>query len=117
MNAAVDRLLAGCEPPIAELARGVCALVLQLLPSAVITVHNGDIGFGTAPGYKGLKFVVSPHSGHVTLGITRGAGLPDPAGLMEGKGRVHRHIKIRTDGELERPALRELMAAAARRPG
>jgi hypothetical protein len=31
---------------------------------------------------------------------------------MEGTGKVHRHVKIRHPGDLERPELRELMTAA-----
>ena len=34
------------------------------------------------------------------------------AGLLEGAGKVHRHHKLRTHADLERPELRALMAAA-----
>src|SRR5262245_3804412 len=54
------------------------------------TVEADHIGFGTDAGYKGLYFTVAAHRAHVTLGIARGASLPDPAGLMEGTGKVHR---------------------------
>jgi hypothetical protein len=47
----------------------------------------------------------------VTLGIDHGVGLPDPAGLMEGAGKVHRHVKLRTIADLDRPELRELLLA------
>jgi hypothetical protein len=117
MNDDVERLLATREPRVAELARHLCALVLQMYPDAVVTVDGGDIGFGSGTGYKGLVFVVAPHSRHVNLGIWGGAGLPDPAGLMEGTGKVHRHVKIRQTSDLDRPELRELMEAAlARQP-
>lgn len=108
----MERVLAARPPETAELARRLCELILQMYPSAVVTVDGGDIGFGSGKGYKGLVFVVTPHSKHVTLGIAGGAALPDPAGLMEGKGRVHRHVKIRQTGDLERPELRELMSLA-----
>jgi len=48
----------------------------------------------------------------VTLGIGHGADLPDPGGLMEGTGRVHRHVKLRRPEDVDRPGLRELLAAA-----
>ena len=108
----VEQLLASRDPRIAELARGLCALILRVYPDPVITVDGGDIGFGSGTGYKGLVFVVAPHRKHVTLGISGGAELPDPAGLMEGTGKVHRHVKIHQAGDLELPALRELMATA-----
>jgi hypothetical protein len=115
MNHDVEQLLAARQPPIAELARQLCALILQMYPDAVVTVDNGYIGFGSSSGYKGLVFVVGPHSRHVTLGLHGGVDLPDPANLMEGTGKVHRHIKLRLPGDLERPGLRELMAAALKR--
>lgn len=112
MNDDAERLLATRDPRIVDLSRQLCALILQVYPDAILTVANGYIGFGSSKGYKGLVFVVGPHSKHVTLGLSGGVGLPDPAGLMEGTGKVHRHVKIRQVGDLERPELRELMIAA-----
>jgi hypothetical protein len=115
MNDEVERLLAARQPRIAELARQLCALILQMYPDATVTVDNGYIGFGGSTGYKGLVFVVGPHSKHVTLGLYGGVDLPDPAGLMEGTGKVHRHVKVRQADDLKRRELRELMAAALKR--
>jgi Domain of unknown function (DU1801) len=117
MNDKVEQLLASQDPQVADLAREVCGLVLNMYPDAVVSVDGGDIGFGTGSGYKGLVFVVSPHSNHVTLGLVGGAGLPDPARLMEGKGKVHRHVKIRQSNDLTMPALRDLMTAALAQRG
>lgn len=115
MTDEVKRLLAAREPRIAELARRLCALTPRLYPDATVTVDNRYIGFGASKGYKGLVFVVGPHSKHVTLGLSGGVHLPDPAGLMEGTSKVHRHIKIRQASDLEQQELRELMAAALKR--
>ena len=65
----------------------------------------------------GSVFTVSPQRGYVNLGVARGASLDDPAGLMEGRGRVHRHVKIRDADQLDDVALGDLLgrALAARR--
>ncbi|MCU7731161.1 DUF1801 domain-containing protein [Actinoplanes sp. KI2] len=115
MNDEVKRLLATRDQHIAELTEQLCELILQLYPEATVTVDGGDIGFGAGTGYRGLVFVVSPHSRHVTLGLAHGAELPDPAGLLDGSGRVHRHVKLRSANDLQRTELHELMAAALRR--
>jgi hypothetical protein len=115
MTEAVEQLLAAREAGVAGLTRRLVALIEELYPEAVISVDGGDIGFGSGTGYKGLVFVVSPHAKHVTLGLAGGADLPDPAGLMEGAGRVHRHVKIREEADLVRPGLRDLMAVAVDR--
>jgi hypothetical protein len=113
----VERLLATQNPAIGELAGAACELILELYPDAVVTVDGNDIGFGATAGYNGLVFTVAPHARHVTMGFAGGASLPDPAGLLEGAGRVHRHHKLRTRADLERPELRTLMAAALDRAG
>ncbi len=114
MHPDVEPLLA-TRPATAALARAACGTILDLLPDAVVTVDRENIGFGTGTGYKRLVFVVAPHRAHVTLGIARGVELPDPAGLMEGTGKVHRHVKLRDEADLDRPELRELMRAAVAR--
>ena len=66
MNADVERVLDSCEPPVREVARRACEAVLGLLPDAVVTVDvQGNIGFGTAPGYEGWGHLPGlPASGH-----------------------------------------------------
>ena len=36
-----------------------------------------------------------PAKAYVAVGINRRADLPDPADLLEGVGKVHRHVKVR----------------------
>nr|WP_042181234.1 DUF1801 domain-containing protein [Kibdelosporangium sp. MJ126-NF4]CEL14901.1 hypothetical protein [Kibdelosporangium sp. MJ126-NF4]CTQ96469.1 hypothetical protein [Kibdelosporangium sp. MJ126-NF4] len=104
----VDKILERGGP----LALEVHELLLELFPDAVLTADDENIGYGTTMGYKGLKFTVAPFTGHVRLGIAGGAGLDDPANLMQGTGKVHRHIKVRSADQLADPALRDLLAAA-----
>jgi hypothetical protein len=115
MNEDAERLLAAAPPPTAALARQVCERILAIFPDAAVTTDEQRIAFGRRAGYKGLVFVVSAHRSHVTLGIAGGAGLPDPAGLMEGAGKVHRHVKLRDPADLVRPELGALMMAALSR--
>lgn len=108
----VEAVLATQQQSIARLGRDLCRRILALFPNAVVTVDGTDIGFGFDTGYKGLVFTVAPARQHVTLGISHGVGLPDPAGLLEGTGKVHRHVKIRRPDDLQRPELHDLMATA-----
>jgi len=110
-----DVVLDNCTPAVAPLARAVHAELLRLFPDALVTADADGIGLGTGPGYKHLVFTILPASRHVTIGIAHGVELPDPAGLLEGAGKVHRHVKLRTDADLRRPELTELFAAALAR--
>jgi hypothetical protein len=59
-----------------------------------------------------------PHSYWVNLGFYQGANLSDPNGLLEGTGKMLRHIKIRSDSEAENPQIIPLIksAIAERKP-
>jgi hypothetical protein len=114
MEDEVEQLFA-TQPETSGLARHVYDAVLEMFPGAVVTVDEQNVGFGTGTGYRGLVFTVAPYRAHVTLGIAYGASLPDPAGLMTGTGKVHRHVKLRALSDVDSPALRELMRAALAR--
>jgi hypothetical protein len=114
---ATDRFLAGVLGPMGDLARDAAALVRSVLPDAYETCEGGDCGFGTAPGYKGLVFTLTPQPDHITLGFANGAGLSDPTGLLEGRGKGHRHVRLDSLADLRRGALNKLLReAVARRP-
>jgi hypothetical protein len=51
---------------------------------------------------------------HVTFIFLRGAALPDPEGLLEGTGKYVRHVKVRTTADVKKPALKKLIAEAAK---
>ena len=57
-------------------------------------------------------FVISPQREHVNLGIVKGAALDDPNNLMEGKGKVHRHVKLHRVEQVHDPELEQLMHRA-----
>jgi len=48
----------------------------------------------------------------VKLGLGGGASLPDPHGLLEGSGKVHRYVVLQTPTDLRRPAVKQLVKAA-----
>lgn len=51
---------------------------------------------------------------HVTLAFLRGAALPDPEKLLEGKARFVRNIKLRSVAEVKRPGVKKLIAEAVK---
>jgi hypothetical protein len=55
---------------------------------------------------------VNVFSSHVNIGFFQGAGLPDPAGLLQGTGRSMRHVKLRPGAAVDAEALGELVKAA-----
>jgi len=51
---------------------------------------------------------------HVTLAFLRGAMLPDPEKLLEGKAMGVRNIKMRSLADVKRPGVKKLIAEAAK---
>jgi hypothetical protein len=48
----------------------------------------------------------------VKLGIAHGSELLDPKQLMQGSGKVHRYVQLRTKNDLKQPGLKPLLKAA-----
>jgi len=76
--------------------------VLEVLHDGMPTVCVGDAAFA----------YVNAYTAHVNVGFFQGAGLPDPAGLLQGGGKFMRHVKLRPDGAIDAAALEALIAAA-----
>ena len=51
---------------------------------------------------------------HVTLAFLRGAALSDPEGILEGKGKGVRNVRLRTPEDVKQPALRKLIEEAVK---
>jgi len=48
----------------------------------------------------------------VNVGFFQGAGLPDPARLLEGAGKRMRHVKLRPGTAIDAASLRRLIETA-----
>lgn len=51
---------------------------------------------------------------HVTLAFLRGAMLPDPGELLEGKAKGVRNVKLRSVADVNRPGVKRLILEAAK---
>lgn len=102
------------SPDVLEISNELQSIILRLFPAAEVTSDEDNIGFGFGSGYKDMVFVISPYTKHVNLGIVNGASLDDPEGLMQGSGKVHRHIKLHLVKDVHAPGLGELMQRALR---
>lgn len=110
-----EQAIASYPEPIKTLARQVRALIHDILPEVVevVWVQQKNTGFGTGPKKNSEHFCwLMPTKNHVNLGFNYGAELPDPNKLLEGTGKLFRHVKIRDAEQLNDPALRALLRFA-----
>ena len=71
--------------------------------------------FGISPTDKttGSFVSIAAYPKWITLFFLHGAGLDDPDGLLEGGGKQVRGIRLATAADLDKPAVRALIDAAA----
>ena len=76
--------------------------VRELLHDGHPTACAGDAAFAYVNAFKA----------HVNVGFFRGAELADPNGLLEGTGKLMRHVKLRPERDVDAPALTKLIETA-----
>jgi len=100
---------------ISELALALREVILEEAPDAsesIYQVYTVAIWFGFSGKMKDMFCYIATSAGHVNLGFPRGTLLPDPNQVLEGKGKGMRHIKFRTQHDVERPFVRRYIQAA-----
>ena len=108
--------LAPYGPHVSNLTLALRDVVLEEAPQAIESISKGyalaiGYSFTGRPLKDGFCHIVT-YSTHVNLGFNRGALLPDPNGILVGKGKSIRHITISNESELERPFVRRYLQAA-----
>jgi hypothetical protein len=114
MPRTAEILLAKYPAEVRALATAARAALAKWLPKSEQEVDSSApvIGFGYGPGYKGLVCALIISKTGVKIGLSRGSELADPAGLLAGSGKVHKHIQLRSPSDLRNPAVRALVKAA-----
>jgi hypothetical protein len=117
---AVTSILDPFAPEVRELALAARDLVRSLLPDAVEELDARDrlLGYSFIPGtYRGLAVAIAPQRSYVNLMFSKGVELTaiDAKGLLQGTGKVARHVRIQRREDLDEPELRKLIQAAAER--
>ena len=112
----LDGFLDKYLPEIAAQARACLKILRSRLPGAVQLVYDNYnalvIGFGPSEKPSEAVFSLVLYPRYLRLFFLQGTKVPDPDGLLQGSGNVVRHIRLREPTDLNRPDVREVMAAA-----
>lgn len=84
------------------------AMALASGPQIAEEVKYGGILFASRRGFCG----VFPYQNHVTLEFSEGSQLLDPYGVLAGKGKYRRHIRITAEEDIEAKRVAEYLHAA-----
>ena len=109
-----DRLVTAYPAQTQALISVARAALMASFPGATETVDIKArvLGYGYGPGYKDTVATLILSKSGVKIGVPYGAQLADPAGLLTGQGKVHRHVPIETEAQLKNRALVALLRAA-----
>ena len=111
MNQKVNNLMNDWQidnPALYEIANSVRTRILQLADTVDEEVKYGGILFAAPESFCGI-FV---YKQHVSVEFSHGAKILDPHGLLEGKGKGRRHLKLHTIEDVEDKHLTEYLRLA-----
>ena len=109
-------ILSKADPQIQELANRTRSLVHEIMPDVteVVWTKQNIINFGVGPKKMSEHFCyIGIFKAHINLGFYYGADLQDPHHLLEGTGKLMRHIKITSTQQIDDPSLQALVQSAS----
>ena len=119
MKSELDRIIAKQRPDMAKLVKAVLAKLRPRFPGAVEMVYDKKRGMvlGFCPDERASNVInsIGVYSKWINLYFFEGNALPDPNGLLQGEGNIVRHIRLNSADDLDRPAIKKLMAEALKR--
>lgn len=108
--------IANFTPEVAELAEAVLNKMRCRYPTALELVYDNynalAIGFSPTERASDGIFSIALYPRWVSLFFLQGAGMPDPAGLLKGNGKVAKHIVLPNPALLDDPTVKALMSEA-----
>jgi len=90
------------------LVQSLRELILSVDRSISEEVKYGGLLYSAGSPFCGIF----SYAQHVSIEFSNGAALPDPHHVLEGDGKLRRHIKVRTAGEITSKHVREYVAKA-----
>jgi hypothetical protein len=115
----LERFIGKYTPEIAAQIRAVRSKLRRLIPGATELVWDNynalAIGFAATERTGDVVVSIAAYPRWVSLFLFDAADLPDPDGLLRGKGKQARHIVLDAPDRLDDPGVRALIAAALRR--
>jgi hypothetical protein len=112
----VDSFIQTYSPGVQQVFHYLRSLARELLPDSEEILYEGwkNVSYGTGESRsdKDLILYIAPFKDSVNLGFFRGALLPDDKQLLKGTGKLLRHVKLKSIGELPEADVRALIVEA-----
>jgi len=96
MHTSPAAFLNNYPPEVAALALDLRVLLLDRLPGVeeVVDLPAKMVAYAYGQRYTDMICTIIPSKKGVKLGFNKGPELPDPAGLLEGAGKLSRYVQM-----------------------
>lgn len=115
-DARLDEFISRYVPSVAAEGRSALAHLRERLPTATRLVYDNYnalvVAFATSERPRDIILSIAFYPRYVTLFFLRGTMLPDPHGLLEGRGSTVRSVRLQPISRLVQPAVGALIDAA-----
>ncbi len=117
----LDKFLQKYSPEMEKLGRSAISHLRKRLPGAICLVYDNynalAVGFGPDGKPSTLPISIAFYPRWATLFFMYGGLLPDPDGMLEGKGARIRSVRLKGIESLSEPAIDQLITAAVLQAG
>jgi hypothetical protein len=114
MSIPVEQFLSQYDEQVVKQAMKLRQVLLENLPGIIgqVDLPAKMIAYCYGQKYSELICVLIPSKKGLKLGFNRGNELPDPERILEGTGKISRHVLIKSEGQIESTALKEMLSSA-----
>ncbi|MEO9896124.1 MAG: DUF1801 domain-containing protein [Paracoccaceae bacterium] len=99
----------------AQIAQELSEIILDVMPdAAMLDKYGGIIVERIAGDPKTQCCGYFIYAQHVSLEFSSGVLLPDPDNILEGKGKLRRHIKLKNSQDLQTKQCRRFLEQVAK---
>lgn len=115
MNKEIKDFFDQFTPEVADIGKTIYQVTeKKMLPEKKMWIDHADkmITFGTEKNMKGEICYIKPLKDSVNLGFFHGANLDDPRKLLQGTGKLLRHIKFKNKENIDINAVEEILETA-----
>lgn len=97
-----------------SLIDAVIDLARTLRPDVHTEIKYGGTVFMTSTEASSLVAGVFAYKDYVSVELSQGATFSDPSGVLEGKGKARRHVKLHGPDDIADKSLKDFLAQALR---
>jgi len=92
----------------------LCKVLVENLPDIIeeIDMPAKMIAYSYGKKYAQMICTIIPSKKGLKLGFNRGTELPDPDKLLQGTGKISRYVEIKSEEQINSPALKKLIEAS-----